>query len=148
MPGFGPCQFGGPPGHMGAVQSGKAQVEFSTNFCIFCPGYLLCVFVLISSCLFWQVGPPQVSGVKVPYPGGPYGPGPAPALLFQNPPPPLQECNDSFAGKMGFGDWSAPYDSTQVGNRLPNHHTAAPSGTSPSPTSSSDGEEQNDTSTK
>ncbi|XP_022533099.2 constitutive coactivator of PPAR-gamma-like protein 2 isoform X2 [Astyanax mexicanus] len=120
FPGFGPGQFGGPPGHMGAVQPGKAQF-----------------------------GPPQVSGVKVPYPGGPYGPGPASghALLFQNPPPSLQECNDSSVGKMGFAEWSAPYDSAQGGNRLPNHHTAAPSGPSPSPSSSSDGEEQNDTST-
>lgn len=84
----------------------------------------------------------------MPYPGGPYGPGPTSALLFQNPPPPLQECNDSLVGKIGFGDWSAPYDSSQVGNRMPNHHTAAPSGPSPSPSSSSDGEEQNDTSTK
>lgn len=90
-----------------------------------------------------------MSGVKVPYPGAPYGPGsgPGPALLFTNPPP-LQDCNDSLVGKMGFSDWSAPYDSTQGGSRLPNHHTAAPSGTSPSPSSSSDGEEQNDTSTK
>uniref|UniRef100_A0A8B9RMU5 Family with sequence similarity 120C n=1 Tax=Astyanax mexicanus TaxID=7994 RepID=A0A8B9RMU5_ASTMX len=121
FPGFGPGQFGGPPGHMGAVQPGKAQF-----------------------------GPPQVSGVKVPYPGGPYGPGPASghALLFQNPPPSLQECNDSSVGRMGFAEWSAPYDSAQGGNRLPNHHTAAPSGPSPSPSSSSDGEEQNDTSTK
>uniref|UniRef100_A0AAR2LY19 Family with sequence similarity 120C n=1 Tax=Pygocentrus nattereri TaxID=42514 RepID=A0AAR2LY19_PYGNA len=96
-----------------------------------------------------RFGPPQVSGVKVPYPGGPYGPGPAsgPALLFQNPPPALQDCNDSLVGKMGFAEWSAPYDSSQGGNRLPNNHTAAPSGPSPSPSSSSDGEEQNDTST-
>lgn len=26
VPGFGPCQFGPPPGHMAALQSGKAQV--------------------------------------------------------------------------------------------------------------------------
>ncbi|XP_030626145.1 constitutive coactivator of PPAR-gamma-like protein 2 isoform X2 [Chanos chanos] len=121
FPGFGPGQFGGPPGHMGAMHSGKSQF-----------------------------GPNQVSGVKVPYPGGPYGPGSAsgPALLFPNPPPPLQDCNDSLVGKMGFADWSAPYDSSHGGSRQPNHHTAPPSGTSPSPSSSSDGEEQNDTSTK
>uniref|UniRef100_A0A4W4EKR1 Family with sequence similarity 120C n=1 Tax=Electrophorus electricus TaxID=8005 RepID=A0A4W4EKR1_ELEEL len=96
-----------------------------------------------------SMGPSPYLCVKVPYPGGPYGPGPAsgPALLFQNPPPPLQDCNDSLVGKMGFADWSAPYDSAQGGNRLPNHHTAPPSGPSPSPSSSSDGEEQNDTST-
>ncbi|XP_062396735.1 constitutive coactivator of PPAR-gamma-like protein 2 [Sardina pilchardus] len=120
FPGFGPGQFGGPPGPMGNMPPGKAPF-----------------------------GPPQMSGVKVPYPGAPYGPGsgPGPALLFPNPPPPLHDCNDSLVGKMGFSDWSAPYDSTQGGSRLPNHHTAAPSGTSPSPSSSSDGEEQNDTST-
>lgn len=97
-----------------------------------------------------QFGPPQVSGVKVPYLGGLYGPSPAtgPALLCQNPTQPLQDCNDSLAGKMGFADWSAPYDSSQGGNRQPNHHTAAPTGPSPSSSSSSDGEEQNDTSTK
>ncbi|KTG33801.1 hypothetical protein cypCar_00015518 [Cyprinus carpio] len=96
-----------------------------------------------------QFGPPQVSGVKVPYPGGLYGPSLAtgPALLCQNPTQPLQDCNDSLVGKMGFADWSAPYDSTQGGNRQPNHHTAAPTGPSPSSSSSSDGEEQNDTST-
>ncbi|XP_016404759.1 constitutive coactivator of PPAR-gamma-like protein 2 [Sinocyclocheilus rhinocerous] len=120
FPGFGPSQFSGPPGHMGAMQPVKAQF-----------------------------GPPQVSGVKVPYPGGLYGPGPAtgPALLCQNPTQPLQDCNDSLVGKMGFADWSAPYDSSQGGNRQPNHHTAAPTGPSPSSSSSSDGEEQNDTST-
>ncbi|XP_063064154.1 constitutive coactivator of PPAR-gamma-like protein 2 isoform X2 [Engraulis encrasicolus] len=120
FPGFGPGQFGGPPGPMGSMPPGKAPF-----------------------------GPPQMSGVKVPYPGAPYGPGsgPGPALLFPNPPPPLPDCNDSLVGKMGFSDWSAPYDSTQGGSRLPNHHTAAPSGNSPSPSSSSDGEEQNDTST-
>uniref|UniRef100_A0AAR2L627 Family with sequence similarity 120C n=1 Tax=Pygocentrus nattereri TaxID=42514 RepID=A0AAR2L627_PYGNA len=96
-----------------------------------------------------SMGPSPYLCVKVPYPGGPYGPGPAsgPALLFQNPPPALQDCNDSLVGKMGFAEWSAPYDSSQGGNRLPNNHTAAPSGPSPSPSSSSDGEEQNDTST-
>lgn len=120
FPGFGPSQFSGPPGHMGAMQPVKAQF-----------------------------GPPQVSGVKVPYPGGLYGPSPAtgPALLCQNPTQPLQDCNDSLVGKMGFADWSAPYDSSQGGNRQPNHHTAAPTGPSPSSSSSSDGEEQNDTST-
>lgn len=101
-------------------------------------------------CCSQQFGPPQVSGVKVPYPGGLYGSSPAtgPALLCQNPTQPLQDCNDSLVGKMGFADWSAPYDSTQGGNRQPNHHTAAPTGPSPSSSSSSDGEEQNDTSTK
>ncbi|XP_031421504.1 constitutive coactivator of PPAR-gamma-like protein 2 [Clupea harengus] len=118
FPGFGPGQFGGPPGHMGGMPPGKPPF-----------------------------GPPPMPGVKMPYPGAPYGPGSGPALLFQNPPPPLQDCNDSLVGKMGFSDWSAPYDSTQGGSRLPNHHTAAPSGTSPSPSSSSDGEEPNDTST-
>uniref|UniRef100_A0A8C2I251 Family with sequence similarity 120C n=1 Tax=Cyprinus carpio TaxID=7962 RepID=A0A8C2I251_CYPCA len=100
-------------------------------------------------CRYNVFGPPQVSGVKVPYPGGLYGPSLAtgPALLCQNPTQPLQDCNDSLVGKMGFADWSAPYDSTQGGNRQPNHHTAAPTGPSPSSSSSSDGEEQNDTST-
>ncbi|XP_056588530.1 constitutive coactivator of PPAR-gamma-like protein 2 isoform X2 [Triplophysa dalaica] len=119
FPGFGPSQFSGPPGHMGAMPPGKAQF-----------------------------GPPQVSGVKVPYPGGLFGSSPAigPALLCQNPTQPLQDCNDSLVGKMGFADWSAPYDSSQGGNRQPNHHSAAPTGPSPSSSSSSDGEEQNDTS--
>uniref|UniRef100_A0A8C1I0K4 Family with sequence similarity 120 member C n=1 Tax=Cyprinus carpio carpio TaxID=630221 RepID=A0A8C1I0K4_CYPCA len=100
-------------------------------------------------CRYNVFGPPQVSGVKVPYPGGLYGPSPAtgPALLCQNPNQPLQDCNDSLVGKMGFADWSAPYDSSQSGNRQPNHHTAAPTGPSPSSSSSSDGEDQNDTST-
>uniref|UniRef100_A0AAY4B7K8 Family with sequence similarity 120C n=1 Tax=Denticeps clupeoides TaxID=299321 RepID=A0AAY4B7K8_9TELE len=102
-------------------------------------------------CEYFCFGSPPVSGVKVPYPGPPYGPGsaPGPALLFQNPlqNPPLQDCNDSLVGKMGFSDWTAPYDSSQGGSRLPNHHTAAPTGPSSSPSSSSDGEEQNDTST-
>ncbi|KAA0706973.1 Constitutive coactivator of PPAR-gamma-like protein 2 [Triplophysa tibetana] len=117
--GFGPSQFSGPRGHMEAVPPGKAQF-----------------------------GPPQVPGVKVPYPGGLYGSSPAigPALLCQNPTQPLQDCNDSLVGKMGFADWSAPYDSSQGGNRQPNHHSAAPTGPSPSSSSSSDGEEQNDTS--
>uniref|UniRef100_A0A672I7M4 Family with sequence similarity 120C n=1 Tax=Salarias fasciatus TaxID=181472 RepID=A0A672I7M4_SALFA len=70
----------------------------------------------------------------------PYGP-PGSAPLFQTAPPPSQDCNDSLAGKMGFSDWSAPYDSTQSGGRLPNHHGAAQSGPSPSPSSSSDGDE-------
>uniref|UniRef100_A0AAY4B763 Family with sequence similarity 120C n=1 Tax=Denticeps clupeoides TaxID=299321 RepID=A0AAY4B763_9TELE len=100
-------------------------------------------------CEYFCFGSPPVSGVKVPYPGPPYGPGsaPGPALLFQNPlqNPPLQDCNDSLVGKMGFSDWTAPYDSSQGGSRLPNHHTAAPTGPSSSPSSSSDGEEQNDT---
>uniref|UniRef100_A0A672I9R6 Family with sequence similarity 120C n=1 Tax=Salarias fasciatus TaxID=181472 RepID=A0A672I9R6_SALFA len=74
----------------------------------------------------------------------PYGP-PGSAPLFQTAPPPSQDCNDSLAGKMGFSDWSAPYDSTQSGGRLPNHHGAAQSGPSPSPSSSSDGDEPNDT---
>ncbi|XP_010764865.1 constitutive coactivator of PPAR-gamma-like protein 2 [Notothenia coriiceps] len=64
--------------------------------------------------------------------------------MFQNAPPPSQDLNDSLTGKMGFTDWSAPYDSTQGGNRLPNHHTAPQSGPSPSPSSSSDGDEPND----
>uniref|UniRef100_A0A3B3RR87 Family with sequence similarity 120 member C n=1 Tax=Paramormyrops kingsleyae TaxID=1676925 RepID=A0A3B3RR87_9TELE len=90
----------------------------------------------------------QVTGGKVPYHAAPYGHGcaPGPALLFQNPPPPAQDCTDSLVGKTGFADWSAPYDSSQGGARTPNHHTAAPSGQSPSPSSSSDGEEQNDAS--
>ncbi|XP_048879363.1 constitutive coactivator of PPAR-gamma-like protein 2 [Brienomyrus brachyistius] len=95
-----------------------------------------------------QPGKPQVTGGKVPYHAAPYGHGcaPGPALLFQNPPPPAQDCTDSLVGKTGFADWSAPYDSSQGGARTPNHHTAAPSGQSPSPSSSSDGEEQNDAS--
>uniref|UniRef100_A0A8K9WX01 Family with sequence similarity 120C n=1 Tax=Oncorhynchus mykiss TaxID=8022 RepID=A0A8K9WX01_ONCMY len=112
LPGFGPAPFGGPPGHMGAMQTVKTQV-----------GYPL-------------------QGVKPPYQNAPYGPGNTP--LFQNPPPPLQDCNDSLPGKMAFTDWSAPYD--QGGSRLPNHHAAAPSGPSPSPSSSSDGDEPNDSS--
>uniref|UniRef100_A0AAZ3SQJ9 Family with sequence similarity 120C n=1 Tax=Oncorhynchus tshawytscha TaxID=74940 RepID=A0AAZ3SQJ9_ONCTS len=83
-----------------------------------------------------------LQGVKPPYQNAPYGPGNTP--LFQNPPPPLQDCNDSLPGKMAFTDWSAPYD--QGGSRLPNHHAAAPSGPSPSPSSSSDGDEPNDSS--
>ncbi|XP_064877187.1 constitutive coactivator of PPAR-gamma-like protein 2 [Oncorhynchus nerka] len=104
LPGFGPAPFGGPPGHMGAMQTVKTQYP--------------------------------LQGVKPPYQNAPYGPGHTP--LFQNPPPPLQDCNDSLPGKMAFTDWSAPYD--QGGSRLPNHHAAAPS---PSP-SSSDGDEPND----
>uniref|UniRef100_A0A8D3DRA6 Constitutive coactivator of PPAR-gamma-like protein 2 n=1 Tax=Scophthalmus maximus TaxID=52904 RepID=A0A8D3DRA6_SCOMX len=77
--------------------------------------------------------PPQVPGLKPPYQNAPYGPGSTP--LFQNPPPPSQDCNDSLTGKMGFTDWSAPYDSTQGGGRLPNHHTGIQSGPSPSPSS-------------
>ncbi|XP_064778028.1 constitutive coactivator of PPAR-gamma-like protein 2 isoform X2 [Oncorhynchus masou masou] len=110
LPGFGPAPFGGPPGHMGAMQTVKTQYP--------------------------------LQGVKPPYQNDPYGPGTTP--LFQNPPPPLQDCNDSLAGKMAFTDWSAPYD--QGGSRLPNHHAAAPSGPSPSPSSSSDGDEPNDSS--
>ncbi|KAF3860830.1 hypothetical protein F7725_001085 [Dissostichus mawsoni] len=68
--------------------------------------------------------------------------------MFQNAPPPSQDLNDSLTGKMGFTDWSAPYDSTQGGNRLPNHHTAPQSGPSPSPSSSSDGDEPNDSNAK
>ncbi|KAL1020508.1 hypothetical protein UPYG_G00000980 [Umbra pygmaea] len=110
LPGYCPAQFGGPPGHMGAMQPGKNQF------------------------------PPQ--GVKQTYHNTPYGAGPT--SLFQNPPPALQDCNDSLPGKMAFTDWSAPYD--QSGSRLPNHHVAAPSGPSPSPSSSSDGDEPNDSS--
>lgn len=110
LPGFGPAPFGGPPGHMGAMQTVKTQFP--------------------------------LQGVKSPYQNAPYGPGNT--SLFQNPPPHLQDCNDSLAGKMAFTDWSAPYD--QAGSRLPNHHAAAPSGPSPSPSSSSDGEEPNDSS--
>ncbi|KAM9430684.1 constitutive coactivator of PPAR-gamma-like protein 2 isoform 2-T2 [Salvelinus alpinus] len=110
LPGFGPAPFGGPPGHMGAMQTVKTQFPHQ--------------------------------GVKPPYQNAPYGPGNT--SLFQNHPPPLQDCNDSLAGKMAFTDWSAPYD--QGGSRLPNHHAAAPSGPSPSPSSSSDGDEPNDSS--
>ncbi|KAG7471843.1 hypothetical protein MATL_G00102350 [Megalops atlanticus] len=110
FPGFVPGHIGGPPGHMGALPPGKAQV----------------------------------TGYKVPYHGVPHGPvsAPGPALLFQNPPP-LQDCTDSLEGKTGLSEWSAPYDSSQGGGKLPNHHTAAASGPSPSPPSSSDGDEQN-----
>uniref|UniRef100_A0AAQ6ACX5 Family with sequence similarity 120C n=1 Tax=Amphiprion ocellaris TaxID=80972 RepID=A0AAQ6ACX5_AMPOC len=97
---------------------------------------------LVSFPLPPQFPPPQVPGLKPPYPNAPYGPGSAP--LFQTPQPPPQDCNDSLTGKMGFSDWSAPYDSTQGGNRLPNHHTGTQSGPSPSPSSSSDGDEPND----
>uniref|UniRef100_A0A3Q2WLZ7 Family with sequence similarity 120 member C n=1 Tax=Haplochromis burtoni TaxID=8153 RepID=A0A3Q2WLZ7_HAPBU len=89
-----------------------------------------------------QFPPPQVPGLKPHYQNAPYGPGSAP--LFQTPQPPSQDCNDSLTGKMGFTDWSAPYDSTQGGSRLPNHHTGTLSGPSPSPSSSSDGDEPND----
>ncbi|TKS76562.1 Constitutive coactivator of PPAR-gamma-like protein 2 [Collichthys lucidus] len=89
-----------------------------------------------------QPGKNQVPGLKPPYQNAPYGPGSTP--LFQNPPPPSQDCNDSLTNKMGFSDWSAPYDSTQGGSRLPNHHTSTQSGPSPSPSSSSDGDEPND----
>ncbi|XP_035511917.1 constitutive coactivator of PPAR-gamma-like protein 2 [Morone saxatilis] len=89
-----------------------------------------------------QFPPPQVPGLKPPYQNAPYGPGSIP--LFQNPPPSSQDCNDSLTNKMGFSDWSAPYDSTQGGSRLPNHHTSTQSGPSPSPSSSSDGDEPND----
>ncbi|KAK1898275.1 Constitutive coactivator of PPAR-gamma-like protein 2 [Dissostichus eleginoides] len=89
-----------------------------------------------------QFPPPQVPGLKPPYQNAQYGPGSNP--MFQNAPPPSQDLNDSLTGKMGFTDWSAPYDSTQGGNRLPNHHTAPQSGPSPSPSSSSDGDEPND----
>ncbi|KAF6720465.1 Constitutive coactivator of PPAR-gamma-like protein 2 [Oryzias melastigma] len=113
LPGFGPTPFGGPPGHMGPMQPGKNQFL-----------------------------PPQVPGLKPPFPNAPFGPGSA--ALFQAPPPPSQDCNDTLTGKMGFSDWSAPYDSTQGGSRLPNHHTSTQPGPSPSPSSSSDGEEPND----
>lgn len=93
-----------------------------------------------------QFPPPQVPGFKPPYQNAPYGPGSAP--LFQNPPLPSQDGNDSLSGKMGFADWSAPYDSAQGGNRLPNHHTSTQSGPSPSPSSSSDGDEPNDSNAK
>ncbi|XP_033987716.1 constitutive coactivator of PPAR-gamma-like protein 2 [Trematomus bernacchii] len=89
-----------------------------------------------------QFPPPQVPGLKPPYQNAQYGPGSNP--MFQNAPPPSQDLNDSLTGKMGFTDWSAPYDSTQGGNRLPNHHTAPQSGPSPSPSSSSEGDEPND----
>ncbi|KAI1892200.1 hypothetical protein AGOR_G00130870 [Albula goreensis] len=93
-------------------------------------------------------GKAQATGGKVPYHGPPHGhmSGPGPALLFQNPSP-LQDCGDSLEGKSGLSDWSAPYDTSQGGGKLPNHHTAAASGPSPSPPSSSDGDEQNDNNT-
>uniref|UniRef100_A0A673A6Y9 Family with sequence similarity 120C n=1 Tax=Sphaeramia orbicularis TaxID=375764 RepID=A0A673A6Y9_9TELE len=72
-----------------------------------------------------QFPPPQVPGLKQPFQNAPYGPGSTP--LFQTPPPPSQDCNDSLTGKMGLSDWSAPYDSTQGGSRLPNHHTGTQS---------------------
>lgn len=89
-----------------------------------------------------QFPPPQGPGFKPPYQNAPYGPGSAP--LFHPPQQPPLDCNDSLTGKMGFSDWSAPYDSTQGGSRLPNHHTSTQSGPSPSPSSSSDGDEPND----
>ncbi|MEQ2217928.1 hypothetical protein XENOCAPTIV_026315 [Xenoophorus captivus] len=93
-----------------------------------------------------QFPPPQGPGFKPPYQNAPYGPGSAP--LFHPPQQPPQDCNDSLTGKMGFADWSAPYDSTQGGSRLPNHHTSTQSGPSPSPSSSSDGDEPNDSNAK
>uniref|UniRef100_A0A8C7F5I5 Family with sequence similarity 120 member C n=1 Tax=Oncorhynchus kisutch TaxID=8019 RepID=A0A8C7F5I5_ONCKI len=83
----------------------------------------------------------QSQGVKPPYRNALCGPGHA--SLFQNLPP-LPDCNDSLSGTMGYMDWSAPYD--QGGSRLTNHHTSAPSGPSHSPSSSSDGDEPNDSS--
>lgn len=93
-----------------------------------------------------QFPPPQGPGFKLPYQNAPYGPGSAP--LFHPPQQPPQDCNDSITSKMGFSDWSAPYDSTQGGGRLPNHHTGTQSGPSPSPSSSSDGDEPNDSNAK
>uniref|UniRef100_A0A7N9AZ27 Family with sequence similarity 120C n=1 Tax=Mastacembelus armatus TaxID=205130 RepID=A0A7N9AZ27_9TELE len=89
-----------------------------------------------------NMGPTSFIWFKPPYQNAPYGSGSTP--LFHNPPPPSQDCNDSLTGKMGFSDWSAPYDSTQGGSQLPNHHTGTQSGPSPSPSSSSDGDEPND----
>uniref|UniRef100_A0AAZ3QDM5 Constitutive coactivator of PPAR-gamma-like protein 2 n=1 Tax=Oncorhynchus tshawytscha TaxID=74940 RepID=A0AAZ3QDM5_ONCTS len=83
----------------------------------------------------------QSQGVKPPYRNALCGPGHA--SLFQNLPP-LPDCNDSLSGTMVYMDWSAPYD--QGGSRLTNHHTSAPSGPSHSPSSSSDGDEPNDSS--
>ncbi|XP_057716704.1 constitutive coactivator of PPAR-gamma-like protein 2 isoform X1 [Corythoichthys intestinalis] len=114
LPGFGPTPFGGPPGHMGPMHPGKNQFPH----------------------------PQAPAGFKSPFANAPFGHGSAP--LFQNPPAPSQDCNDSPTGKMGFSDWSAPYDSSQGGGRLPNHHAGAQSGPSPSPSSSSDGDEPND----
>lgn len=91
-----------------------------------------------------QFPPPHVPGLKPPFQNSPYGHGP----MFQTPPPVSQDCNDSLSGKMGLADWSAPYDSTQGGSRLPNHHTGTQSGPSPSPSSSSDGDEPNDSNAK
>uniref|UniRef100_A0A3Q3IN84 Family with sequence similarity 120C n=1 Tax=Monopterus albus TaxID=43700 RepID=A0A3Q3IN84_MONAL len=110
-------------------------LSFPTYFPFFYPS-LLC------SPVQPQFPPPQVPGLKPPYQNTSYGPGSTP--LFQNLPPPSQDCNDSLTGKTGFSDWSAPYDSTQGGSRLPNHHTGTQSGPSPSPSSSSDGDEPND----
>uniref|UniRef100_A0A8C7YUX2 Family with sequence similarity 120 member C n=1 Tax=Oryzias sinensis TaxID=183150 RepID=A0A8C7YUX2_9TELE len=90
-----------------------------------------------------NLGPSSFIWLKPPFQNAPFGPGPA--ALFQAPPPPSQDFNDTLTGKMGFSDWSAPYDSTQGGSRLPNHHTSTQPGPSPSPSSSSDGEEPNDT---
>ncbi|KAM9751626.1 constitutive coactivator of PPAR-gamma-like protein 2 isoform 2-T2 [Menidia menidia] len=83
----------------------------------------------------------QIPVLKSPYQNTPGGPGSAP--MFQNPPQPSQDCSDSLTAKMGLSDWSAPYDSTQGGSRLPNHHISQ-SGPSPSPSSSSDGDEPTD----
>ncbi|KAJ0064588.1 hypothetical protein NL108_010929, partial [Boleophthalmus pectinirostris] len=85
-----------------------------------------------------QFPPSQAPGLKPPFQNSPFGSG---SPLFQAPP---TDCNDSLSNKMGFTDWSAPYDSTQGGSRLPNHHTGQQSGPSPSPSSSSDGDEPND----
>uniref|UniRef100_A0A3B3ZXH4 Uncharacterized protein n=1 Tax=Periophthalmus magnuspinnatus TaxID=409849 RepID=A0A3B3ZXH4_9GOBI len=85
-----------------------------------------------------QFSPSQAPGLKPPFQNSPFGSG---SPLFQAPP---TDCNDALSNKMGFTDWSAPYDSTQGGSRLPNHHTGQQSGPSPSPSSSSDGDEPND----
>uniref|UniRef100_A0A3B4H427 Family with sequence similarity 120C n=1 Tax=Pundamilia nyererei TaxID=303518 RepID=A0A3B4H427_9CICH len=119
-----------------------SSLPYSSSFVLNFPCFFLHQPNFPSLSPLSQFPPPQVPGLKPHYQNAPYGPGSAP--LFQTPQPPSQDCNDSLTGKMGFTDWSAPYDSTQGGSRLPNHHTGTLSGPSPSPSSSSDGDEPND----
>uniref|UniRef100_A0AAX7VCI4 Family with sequence similarity 120C n=1 Tax=Astatotilapia calliptera TaxID=8154 RepID=A0AAX7VCI4_ASTCA len=119
-----------------------SSLPYSSSFVLNFPCFFLHQPNFPSLSPLSQFPPPQVPGLKPHYQNAPYGPGSAP--LFQTPQPPSQDCNDSLTGKMGFTDWSAPYDSTQGGSRLPNHHTGPLSGPSPSPSSSSDGDEPND----
>lgn len=61
VPGFGPCQYGGPPGHMGAVQPGKPQVEYGAyNICnLICivPSWVFYLFLFFFSFITRLVHP-------------------------------------------------------------------------------------------